>query len=81
MRDKAKAMKGDALYGFFQGVIAAPVQLQRSDASTALAPRTSYADALANRGLRTDAIASCGITGDAAVSQKNISKLQLTGTE
>ena len=80
---RAKNLKGDALYGFFQGVIATPSA--RTDSRTAVTtvtqPQDSYAAAIEERRQRVDAVANCGQTGDSAVRCDAALKLIKGGKE
>lgn len=78
---QAKALKGDALRGFFQGVIAAP--RTRADSRTPISTqrRDSYEGAIEARRERLDHVANCGETGDAAVTCGAVLKLVQGGKE
>ena len=63
---RAKSLKGDALYGFFQAVLAAPTP-GRTDASTVVRTKNTYLEAVEFRDSRIEAVAGSDVTGDAAV--------------
>lgn len=63
---RAKELKGDALFGFFQATLAAPSK-GRTDATSVVRPKHSYADALEFRDKRIEAVVNSDATGDSAV--------------
>ena len=74
MAPRAKTMKGDALFGFFSGVVHAP--RSRIDTQPIAQRTTSYQDAIAFSAARTELVATCGATGDTAIGHENVVKLQ-----